>query len=80
MVDLKVRLLPMTCPNTPARRTHLIIPYRFVDPVFSVGVGLTAAVLRIRREETERFPQQDNSLGGLWQKGVRMSKNYFGSG
>ncbi|KAK4947401.1 hypothetical protein LTR10_013769 [Elasticomyces elasticus] len=52
--------------------------HKFVDPIFAVGVGLSAAYLRIRREESERYPDQDSSLGGLWQKGVRMSRSYFG--
>jgi len=39
---------------------------------------LSAAYLRIRREESEKHPDQDSSAGGLWQKGVRMSKSYFG--
>ncbi|KIW99529.1 uncharacterized protein Z518_11268 [Rhinocladiella mackenziei CBS 650.93] len=51
---------------------------KFVDPVFSVCVGLSAATLRIRRDQIEKYPDQDSSFTGLWQKGVRMGKSYFG--
>lgn len=51
---------------------------RFVDPIFAIGVGLSAAYLRISREEREQYPEQDSSPTGLWQKGVRMSRSYFG--
>ncbi|RVX66784.1 hypothetical protein B0A52_08977 [Exophiala mesophila] len=50
---------------------------KFIDPIFAVGVGLSAAALRIRREEREKYPEQDSSLAGLWQKGVTMGTNYM---
>ncbi|KEF51280.1 uncharacterized protein A1O9_12630, partial [Exophiala aquamarina CBS 119918] len=56
-----------------------IHPCRFVDPIFAVCVGLSAATLRIRREQREKYPGQDSSPFALWQKGVRMSKRYFAS-
>jgi len=52
---------------------------RFIDPVFAVCVGISAAALRIRREQREKYPDQDTSSGALWQKGVRMAGNYFGN-
>ncbi|KAJ9638643.1 hypothetical protein H2204_004119 [Knufia peltigerae] len=51
---------------------------RFIDPIFAVGVGLSAAYLRIQREEREKYPEQDASATALWEKGVRMTKSYFG--
>ncbi|KAK5241394.1 hypothetical protein LTR40_013243, partial [Exophiala xenobiotica] len=49
----------------------------FVDPIFAIGVGLSAAYVRIRREEREKDPGQDSSASALWQKGVRMSRRYY---
>ncbi|KAK5462615.1 hypothetical protein LTS15_002327 [Exophiala xenobiotica] len=50
---------------------------KFVDPIFAIGVGLSAAYVRIRREEREKDPDQDSSASALWQKGVRMSRRYY---
>jgi hypothetical protein len=47
-----------------------------VDPIFAMGVGFSAAALRIRREEKEKYPEEDNNWGALWQKAVRMSKGW----
>lgn len=41
-------------------------------------MGFSAAAIRVKRENTERFPDEDNSYVALWQKGVRMSRVYFG--
>jgi Non-classical export protein 1 len=49
---------------------------KFFDPIFAMGVGFSAAALRIRREEKENNPEEDNSWEALWQKGVRMGKGY----
>jgi hypothetical protein len=49
---------------------------KFFDPIFAVGVGFSAAALRIRREEKEKHPEDDNSWEALWQKGVRIGKGY----
>ncbi|ETN44236.1 uncharacterized protein HMPREF1541_10787 [Cyphellophora europaea CBS 101466] len=51
---------------------------KFVDPLFSVAMGVTAAALRIQREEKEKHPSQDSSYPALWQKGRRMATHYFG--
>ncbi|KIW13654.1 hypothetical protein PV08_08845 [Exophiala spinifera] len=51
---------------------------KFIDPIFAVGVGLSAAYVRIQREEREKYPEQAASAAALWQKGVRMTKTYFG--
>ncbi|EXJ65830.1 uncharacterized protein A1O5_11071 [Cladophialophora psammophila CBS 110553] len=50
---------------------------RFIDPVFAVCVGLSAAALRIQREQREKYPQQDSSFPALWQKGHKMNKIYW---
>jgi hypothetical protein len=52
--------------------------HRFFDPVFAVCVGISAAALRIRREEKEKYPEENNEYSALWAKGVRMGKGYFG--
>lgn len=52
--------------------------FRFIDPIFAVGVGLSAAYVRIQREEREKHPGQDASAAALWEKGARMMKSYFG--
>lgn len=41
-------------------------------------MGFSAAAIRIRRENKEKFPDQDSSFGALWNKGTVMSKTYFG--
>jgi len=51
---------------------------KFFDPIFSICVGVSAAALRIRREQTEKYPEQNNDWPALWQKGVRMGRGYFG--
>lgn len=50
---------------------------KFFDPIFAMGVGFSAAALRIRREEKEKNPEVDNSWVALWQKGVRMGKGWY---
>ena len=52
--------------------------YRFVDPIFSISVGVAAAALRIQRDEKVNYPDQDSSYPALWQKGQRMARHYFG--
>lgn len=52
-------------------------PRRFVDPIFAVFVGLSAATLRIRREQLEKYPTENASPLALWQKGVRMGTSYY---
>lgn len=66
---LALRHNPWTVVDTDCRR--------FVDPVFAVCVGLSAAAVRIRREQREKYPDQDSSLQSLWQKGLRMTRRYF---
>ena len=51
---------------------------RFVDPLFSLAVGVSAAALRIQREQREQYPSQDSSFSALWTKGRRMGAHYFG--
>lgn len=51
---------------------------RFFDPIFAICVGISAAALRIRREEREKYPEANNDYSALWAKGVRMGKGYFG--
>ena len=50
---------------------------RFFDPIFAVCVGISAAALRIRREEKEKYPDQNNDYRSLWAKGLRMGNGYF---
>lgn len=50
---------------------------KFIDPIFAMGVGFSAAALRIRREEKEKYPEQDNNWDALWQKGVRMGRGWI---
>ncbi|EHY61296.1 hypothetical protein HRR83_008994 [Exophiala dermatitidis] len=50
---------------------------KFIDPIFAVCVGLSAAAVRIRREEREKYPDQDSSFPALWQKGVTMARSYY---
>ncbi|EXJ80074.1 hypothetical protein A1O3_08360, partial [Capronia epimyces CBS 606.96] len=59
------------------RRVNIAYDFRFIDPVFAVCVGLSAAAVRIRREQREKYPDQDSSLPALWQKGVSMTRRYF---
>lgn len=58
--------------------TDIAALHRFFDPVFAVCVGISAAAVRIRREEKEKYPDQNNDYSALWAKGVRMGKSYFG--
>ena len=39
--------------------------FRVVDPVFAVCIGVSAAAIRIRREQIEKFPEQENEIGNL---------------
>lgn len=39
---------------------------------------MTAAALRIQRDQREQRPQEDPSFGALWAKGKRMGAHYFG--
>ena len=48
------------------------------DPIFAIGVGISAAALRIRREEKEKYPDESNDYRALWAKGMRMGRGYFG--
>jgi len=50
---------------------------KFLDPIFAIFVGTAAAALRIRREEKEKYPEQNNDWSGLWAKAVRMRQDYF---
>lgn len=52
--------------------------HRFFDPIFAVCIGVSAAALRIRREEKEKYPDENNDYSALWAKGVRMGRGYFG--
>jgi hypothetical protein len=49
---------------------------KFFDPIFAMGVGISAAALRIRREEKEKYPEEENNWAALWQKGVRMGNGW----
>jgi len=51
---------------------------KYFDPIFAISMGFCAAALRIRRENIERFPEQNNSYGALWSKAVRRGKDYVG--
>jgi Non-classical export protein 1 len=82
MADLQVRFprfltRPPPLPATIVFADSESFP-RFFDPVFAVCVGISAATLRIRREEKEKYPDENNDYGALWAKGVRMGKGYFG--
>ena len=81
MADLQVRFPRLLYRLHPHRRKcladDLLLP-RFFDPVFAVGVGISAAALRIRREEKEKYPNEKNNYSALWAKGVRMGKGYLG--
>lgn len=50
---------------------------KFFDPIFAMGVGISAAALRIRREEKEKYPQEENNWAALCQKGVRMGDGWI---
>jgi hypothetical protein len=41
-------------------------------------MGLTAAVLRIQRDEKDKYPEQDSSYSALWKKGQMSMRHYFG--
>jgi Non-classical export protein 1 len=77
MADLEVCIFIVSLP-TITRLTNTS-NHRFFDPVFSICVGISAAALRIQREEKEKYPEQKNDFGALWIKGVGMSRNYFKS-
>ena len=64
-------------PNKP-HLTYIHELPRFFDPIFAVCVGVSAAALRIRREERDKYPDQNNELGALWTKGLRMGRGYVG--
>jgi Non-classical export protein 1 len=57
-------------------RVPLTAPHRFVDPIFAIFIGTAAAAIRIRREETEKYPDQANDFESLWKKAQRMGKGY----
>jgi hypothetical protein len=50
---------------------------RFIDPIFGVGVGISAAIVRIRREQNEKYPEQDNGIPALAQKARLMAGNAY---
>lgn len=50
---------------------------RFFDPIFAMCVGTTAAVIRIRREQVAKYPDQENDLGSLWKKADKMGRDYL---
>lgn len=41
-------------------------------------MGFSAAAIRVRRENKQKFPGEDSSYAALWQKGTIMGKTYFG--
>lgn len=49
---------------------------KFLDPAFALAMGATAAVLRIRRDETEA--NRDPRLDTLLETGRRRYRHYFG--
>jgi hypothetical protein len=51
---------------------------RFCDPLFAMCVGISAAALRIHREEKEKYPKENNDYRALWAKGMHMGKGYLG--
>lgn len=78
---LQVCCIPLSPSLTSAltiRLTNLLLFHRIVDPIFAICVGVSAAVLRIQREEREKYPDEDSSPAALWHKGVRMTKSYYG--
>jgi Non-classical export protein 1 len=82
MADLQVSSpRPLSCTAALVCHNYLADTaplHRFFDPVFAVCVGISAAALRIRREEKEKYPDQNNDYRTLWAKGVRIGKGYFG--
>jgi hypothetical protein len=46
--------------------------------LFAICVGISAAALRIRREEKEKYPEENNDYRALWAKGMHMGKGYLG--
>ncbi|EAW23029.1 uncharacterized protein NFIA_017300 [Aspergillus fischeri NRRL 181] len=37
--------------------------HRFADPIFAFTIGTSAALIRIRREEREKHPEQAGEIG-----------------
>ena len=50
---------------------------KFIDPIFAMSVGFSAASLRIRREEKGKYPEEENNWSALWKKGVRMGNGWI---
>jgi Non-classical export protein 1 len=64
-------------PYTRSGCAYLHLLCRFIDPIFAVCVGTTAAAIRIRREQIAKYPDQENDWGNLWKKAQRMGKGYL---
>lgn len=71
-------LYPGALPLVVAIASDNVSWHRFFDPIFAVCVGVSAAALRIRREEKRKYPDENNDYSTLWAKGMRMGKGYFG--
>lgn len=50
---------------------------RFADPVFALFIGSTAAAVRVKREQKEKYPDQPNDWTSLAQKTERLGKGYW---
>ncbi|KAL4898410.1 hypothetical protein BDV59DRAFT_3638 [Aspergillus ambiguus] len=46
-----------------AERLTTYVNDRLADPVFALSIGLSAAFLRIRREEREKYPERSAEIG-----------------
>ncbi|PYI16194.1 hypothetical protein BO86DRAFT_392161 [Aspergillus japonicus CBS 114.51] len=49
------------------------------DPIFAFAIGTTAALLRIQREQREKFPERakDIGIGGVVQLGARRVQRWW---
>ena len=61
----------------PSIYRHWQLRHRFVDPVFAICIGSTAAAIRIRREQVAHNPDQPNDFASLWKKAQRMGWGYM---
>lgn len=61
--------LPLPLPLQPQHLTHLLS--RRLDPLFALFIGLSAAGLRIRREEREKGEtgEMGDIVGKMWRRG-----------
>lgn len=51
---------------------------RFIDPLFGIATGLSAAYLKIQREQRQKYGDEASTFPALRQKLLAMNRVYWG--